>query len=104
MGVITMTLGSIYFPLGNPHYCVGEERFMAKKTKMTKPPTTAELATWLRSLRLHQEGALPPAGIPGLDSYVPSYSSDGAVADQRQGGGESHGQLEHHLTSCKRMR
>jgi hypothetical protein len=70
---------------------------MPKRTKGAKQqPTTAELAEWLRSLRLHQEGALPPSSIPGLDSYVPSYSSDGAVADRRQGGTEAYGQLEQH--------
>ncbi|MBX9824924.1 MAG: hypothetical protein K2Y27_07995 [Xanthobacteraceae bacterium] len=67
---------------------------MSKKS-VAKRPTTEELANWLRDLRLHQEGTAQPVAIPGFDAYAPSYLSDGATADHRQGGKEN-GELEQH--------
>ena len=73
---------------------------MTKKRK-TKPeaPSTKDLIGWLRALRLHQDGSAEPVGIPGLDSYAPSYLSGGADTRVIQNDGDVriHGQLEQHI-------
>ena len=69
---------------------------MKKKARgKSAKPTTKELVKWLQSLRLHQAGSSEQAMIPGLDSYAPSYMSDGAVVGQRERE-MSGGQLEHY--------